>query len=389
MAINFTCLCGKKLQIADQYAGTKGQCPACGKVVDIPLRDEYLEPAYVTAEAVEVPPAPWESARDREEVPAPWEGDDPGQRVPTEQIYEPRPEEVHNHNGRPLPRQVDFFAEPPREIGPLVSAYSTLRRGKKPWSGAGRLAWVLFACGAGLLLGVFLALATRTYGLAWLGLVFALGGGLLSFALTRFAHVCTYVGRDGVARFRCSGNRHNLTEKIFLFRDATELRTSQTRHYYNGVYTGTHYSFVWTDVNKLKVFALAGSYRSQEGNPAAKDPYHFAVSAELAWSLYLLDQVQPQLTSGGSVKFSLRGGDWIRVGPGYLVLSIRGKKIELGGQDIARVRIDQGVVSILEPDAHEGWFSSTGVYKFAYNELANAQFFLFLMDKLIGVKTSG
>ena len=37
-------------------------------------------------------------------------------------------------------------------------------------------------------------------------------------------------------------------------------------------------------------------------------------------------------------------------------------------------------------DAKEGWFSSTGVFKFPYGSLANAQLFIFLVEKLVGVK---
>ena len=47
------------------------------------------------------------------------------------------------------------------------------------------------------------------------------------------------------------------------------------------------------------------------------------------------------------------------------------------------------MVSILEPDAKEGWFSSHGVFKFPYGSLANAQLFLILMDKLVGVRING
>src|SRR5262249_42783992 len=36
MAIDLTCSCGKRLQVSDEYAGRQGQCPACGRVLDIP-----------------------------------------------------------------------------------------------------------------------------------------------------------------------------------------------------------------------------------------------------------------------------------------------------------------------------------------------------------------
>ena len=36
MSITFQCDCGKKLQVADHYAGKKGRCPSCGATLDIP-----------------------------------------------------------------------------------------------------------------------------------------------------------------------------------------------------------------------------------------------------------------------------------------------------------------------------------------------------------------
>ena len=36
MAIDLTCSCAKRLKVSDEYAGQQGQCPACGRVLDIP-----------------------------------------------------------------------------------------------------------------------------------------------------------------------------------------------------------------------------------------------------------------------------------------------------------------------------------------------------------------
>lgn len=36
MAIDLTCSCGRRLQVADAFAGRQGQCPACGALLPIP-----------------------------------------------------------------------------------------------------------------------------------------------------------------------------------------------------------------------------------------------------------------------------------------------------------------------------------------------------------------
>src|SRR4051812_19661440 len=36
MSIAVTCGCGKRLTVADEFAGRSGKCPACGQVLQIP-----------------------------------------------------------------------------------------------------------------------------------------------------------------------------------------------------------------------------------------------------------------------------------------------------------------------------------------------------------------
>jgi hypothetical protein len=293
--------------------------------------------------------------------------------------------EVLNHNRQPLPRGLDFFVAPPPEIGLLLSAFSTLRRGRKPWPIGARVGLLVGAIVSGVLSAVFFAFGRQGV-LAVLAAVLTLVAALVVWLVTRFNHRCTYVGQLGAARFTCHGGRRNVRGRVFLFAEATELRTAQTRHYYNGAYTGTDYRFTWTDFHGGRVFHLGGRYHNAAGNPKAKDPFHFAMATELAWSLYLLTQAPRQLADGGSIRFGLRGADSLRLGSGYIALNRKGETITLRGDEIARIRIQHGIVSILEPGAKEGWFSSSGVYKFAYSELANAQFFLILMDHLFGVR---
>src|SRR5437660_392883 len=42
MPIELTCSCGKLLRVADEYAGRQGQCPACGRLLDIPSSESAL-----------------------------------------------------------------------------------------------------------------------------------------------------------------------------------------------------------------------------------------------------------------------------------------------------------------------------------------------------------
>src|SRR5262249_57392203 len=114
-------------------------------------------------------------------------------------------------------------------------------------------------------------------------------------------------------------------------------------HYTNGVYTNTTYSYTWTDVAGVKRYTLSGTHNSEAGTPPLTNHYYFATASELAWTMYLLEHMQAQLTLGGSIAFDLKGSDWGRVAPGHLTLHLGGATVELGAQDIADMRIDQGM----------------------------------------------
>ena len=179
--------------------------------------------------------------------------------------------------------------------------------------------------------------------------------------------------------------------EVFLFRDAAELRTSQTMHYHNGVYQNTTYTHTWTDVGGRKRYTISGSYNKKVGFPPSTDYFHYARAAEFAWTFYLLEQTFHQLELSGGVTFHLGGNQWIRLGPGKpQPTPARGASRRIGRRRrVGAAVVEKGVEVHASSgfDAQEGWFSSTGVIKFSFDTLANAQLFFHLLDKLIGVQT--
>ncbi len=382
MPITLTCGCGKKLRIDDRFAGQKGRCPACGQTIDIPAEDQPPPPPPPQVRPVP-PPLPQEAYTGPEEV------------LPQVTLASPAAEPVAdapltNHGGGDIPEDADFFIDPPPEIGLLTSAHTNMRQGDEPWSPAARTSWCVLGAAIGVLIGVLLAILTKTKNPGLLALwPLGLGaiGPLIPFLLTRFKRRCTYVGREGLARFVCTGHRDKLgTAEVFLFRDAMALRTAQTRHYTNGAYQGTNYSFTWTDIAGVKRYVISGRHNSEKGTPALTHEYYYAAAAEFAWTLHLLGQMEAKLTLGGAVTFNLNQHDWVRVSPGHLRFSFKGDTIDCPVEEIGQARVDQGMFIIKRVDAREGWFSSEGVFKFPYSQLANAQLFLILLDKVAGVR---
>jgi hypothetical protein len=298
---------------------------------------------------------------------------------------------VTGHGGRALLSDGDYFVPPPAEIGTVVSAYTSLRKGVRP---RGALVCVLAAAGlatVGLVLGwsVMLLIEPKdsTAG-PCVGGILALLGALSGWALARFKHACSYVGREGIARFVCTGSRDHLTVKeVFLFRAAAELRTSATQRYSSGVYQGTDFRFDWSDRAGQICFQITGTYRSSpEGNnPWLHMPYQWGQAAEVAWGLYRQEQLPGEFVQGGALNFPLTGDDWLRVSPGVLEIHKGGQTTRCTPEDIEEFSLAAGVFTLRLRGGREGFFSSTGVFKFGYDDVANVQLFLLTLERLFGI----
>jgi hypothetical protein len=391
--ILLTCTCGKKLQIDDRHAGKQGRCPACGGTINIPS-GERQGPPPLPPEARAVPP-PLPTGNGHPPAPEAVYPVAEAPPLPAAQPAAPPPQQEErgpllNHGGGELPEDADFFAPPPQEIGELLSASTNMRQHDDPWTPGARAAWILLGTAIGVLIAVLICLLARIRHPAPLIILPLILGGLglvIAWWATGFKRSCSYVGREGVARFVCRGRRDNLaTERVFLFRDALELRTAQTRQYVNGAYSGTNYSFTWTDVGGVKRFGISGRHNSEKGTPKLTHDYYFATGSEIAWTMYLLRQLEAKLTLGGAVTFHLNKNDWVRVSPGHLRFELKGETIDCPVNEIGEARVEAGMFTIKRIDAREGWFSSEGVFKFPYSQLGNAQLFLILLDKVAGVR---
>jgi len=296
------------------------------------------------------------------------------------------PEQVKNHGGVPHAAGLDFFAGPPPEIGSLISAHSTLTKGVEPMAVGKRLMWG--AIWGGIFLGVgvaidhFAGLTSGFWYWAWpVGL--PLIAAIISWSTTGFDHQCTYIGELGVARYGCSGQRDHISDqKTLLFQWVTELRTSGVRRYRNGVYQGTDYTHTWSDAKGTAHFALAGTHSSENGLPAATDPYLFAHASEIAWSVYLLDRADEELNRAGYLNFNISGRDYVRVAPNWIEFSFGGKQERRASSDIAGVALNAGQFTLRTADASDGWFFKKGIFTFPYGQMANVKLFILALEKL-------
>jgi hypothetical protein len=216
--------------------------------------------------------------------------------------------DVKLHSGEPLPAEMEFFAAPPAEIGPVISGHSTLKSGRIELSYVS--AWALrigvtLACVfAGQYLGRWIDGGAGQWYVWGIPTITGLVGFIAVVALTVFEHTATFVGEAGLARLKLSGSR-TATPKVEtqLFSQSSQMRNSETRNYNNGIYTGTNYSYVWHDLEGKPRFTVSGDYYSQKGTPKPVHAYWFARRAQAAWNAHVSERMQQQLDAAGFVEF--------------------------------------------------------------------------------------
>lgn len=298
---------------------------------------------------------------------------------------------VVSHAGDPVPPDSIFFTAPPPEIGEVFTAYSGWQGNKRAGRGtASIIVIVLIAVLGAVIGGVVLAAFTNgnPAAMAAGGLLGGSGFGYLMYRSEAKKNSVSYTASKGIARYIYD---EDATERekgaVFLFGNAVELRTGQTRHYTNGIYTGTDYFFNWTGPDGRQVFRLGGRYTAEKSLPKSDDPFHFARAAETAWSRYLLQFVNSELERSGAFRFNLRGNNCVVAGPGFLDLYMNGQQIRCPVDEIANVDMNQGVITVRRTDAKSGFLGigSTGIFRFTYSELANGRVFMMLLDQLVGI----
>ncbi len=303
------------------------------------------------------------------------------------------PAEVLDLSGKPRHVGRVFFAPPPGEIGALYRAESSLKAGKREMAIVAR--WVIASLamvpGAGLLyLGIVDRLnpvdADSAMPLFIAGAAVAFIGWAIAWYSTRFRASCAYVGEQGAIRYLLKGKLENKPRVQFIeFAKAAELRTGQTRHYYNGIYTGTAYSFKWTDAAGKTVLSLSGKHQGKDGTPKQGDPYHFANATEIAWSTFLLNRADAELAEHGSLRFNIDKKKAVIVGPGFIEFHFGGRVDRCEAGDIKSINLSQGQFAIHHRDAK--WYSSKGKFAFPYGNMANARLFLLVLERFLPSST--
>jgi len=287
--------------------------------------------------------------------------------------------------GTEVPPEMDFFLEPPAEIGDAVYVGSTLVRGQKTFGPLARtviclattfVAWTVVALG-------FLQVHHDVLVANMFGFIAGVFGLIIALDFTKFHHTCSFVGREGIARLTVRGSRNAKPGvELLVFHNAAHLYTGETKKYLKGAYANTSYYFNWYDSTGNQLLQLVGRYTSEAGTPVSNSPFHFAAAAETAWSDYLFDALPSEVQESGPIDFPINQRDFVRVGRGFIEFLFNGTLQRVEGEDLKHASLENGLFSFKTSDAR--WYSSKGTFSFSYARMANARLFLWVVQSLLG-----
>lgn len=311
--------------------------------------------------------------------------------IAAKQKWNPAPE-VTDHMGNPLPGDREFLAPPPPEIGRVISAWSTLRATAAASPGWVKLLIMLFCAATAAYGTYFIAtrgslIHARQDELQIVAAIAGCGVAIIVAATFKWKHQCNYVGEDGVAISSTGiwrGGRKIWKTRFLPFYAAAAIKTHQVRHYTNGIYTGTQFTFAWFGPTGQRVFNLAGSHHNKKGRPKPNSKFNLALAAELIWSRHYLQRALLELDQSGFAAFAAKGADFVRIGPGVIEFVFRGQPVQMQRSEIRDVKMAGGTLTFYHNDAK--WFSSRGKYSLEYGQLSNARVFLLLLDKVLGYR---
>ena len=320
---------------------------------------------------------------------------------------------IRSHGGKEIPADALFFAPPPSSIGALFSAQTSLKKRGKLYTR--RKKKIVIAIGAviGLAIGLFISYICEIRSQFWYFFWPALGGvigSLFGLGNAETSFFCTYVGEDGLARYKRTKMLDSpITEEILKFTDATELHVSVTKKYEDSSYTGTSYGYSWFGGNG---FSIMGTYNNKDGPPLdLNDDYYFAVAAEESWSKYALEKYIASLKNNGAAEFKTQGNInaisnspkhsfILRLGQNFLELEDLSKKDDgeshekWGFDDLISISLNEGSIFIKFRTVKERGFlgrllgrskmvDSSFSYIISYWQMPNARVFSLLCRYLL------
>lgn len=227
--------------------------------------------------------------------------------------------DIVNHNGKAIEENTLFFIEPPKELGKVLTAHSSLTKNYSTIESGN-----LVLCFIGLLfvtVGTFFISAQLTSSLdtAWriLGIFlptsFVLATtGFFTNTISNAASIqSSYVGEKGFIEYNGWFANKNIVTNITqqgLFDDYDYLYVKNAHKYNQGAYIGFDYKYIWTGKNEKETI-ISGSKSSKkkefnlETDERISFRFYFSQSCKNAWDQHIIKAANEKYKMDKVLKF--------------------------------------------------------------------------------------
>lgn len=193
--------------------------------------------------------------------------------------------------------------------------------------------------------------------------------------------VCTYVGRDGIARYT-RGLRGKVRAEVVLFADVRELRVT-----HDAPPPGAHarrrstWAFHTTDV-AAAALAIEARPRADEVAPP-EAPFWFGAAAERAYSEHVLARHEDELAAHGRIRFALSPRDVVAVGAGFLELEQHGARARFDATEVRLVEVLRGHLVV---KTGESGSAALGIHRLKIEDPRAVHALAIVLQELAGLR---
>lgn len=306
---------------------------------------------------------------------------------------------IFNHWGENIDESADFF-KLPKNIGKIISGYTTLSKNQNPATKKEKNGCILKAILISLIISAIIIFAFKIFGIV--GILFTVAIPLvfsLIFASSskKFIHTATYIGVNGFAKFTCVNDRNTFGKSYEInFNDVTDFAKVSVINKRNFNYVNTSYTFTWLSGDKV-IQEINGTHESKEGNPAREaTEFWLNTFAERYWTIYLMDKMEAELEKNGFLKFNLVYTKdekyylthYIELGIGYIKFITNKGEVKYNFNEIKKI-YTKGSNLFIEHSNYEKkfyFFESGNKNGIPLTNLTNRQFFFRAMELLLGYR---
>ena len=273
--------------------------------------------------------------------------------------------------GRPIPDSWAFFEPPRTEIGDVIMAETTLRKGED-WRASQRkihrriIAISVFVGLAGSSIGYLDMHSTPVFCFFLFAIIAYLSGLLVGSAFYSFKHCCSYVGQSGIQVSYLTGERNQkLTTEVLRFEEAFDSVGS-----FKEINHDRTEELEWRREDGSRLLRLKTAHATIDFTRVTGHLHRLIATSNLVWMEVIWARMIKQWNAGEPLIFRLKKNDTISLSRGLLSITQSGKAKDYPTGVLKELKLRQARFELVTREAD--WVGLKGRFYAHYWDIGNA-----------------